>query len=443
MRAALDEVGREVLEQALNHLEPADTKQVEPKVRYHKQTYRRNKRTPADVASTFGVIGLRSFLYLCTEDGEPGLHPLHVRLGVVHKATPLLAERAARWSVAHPQTEVRQLLRSEHGLTWSNDRLRAVVKEFHRTVAPWRQAMQQQRLLAWLDQAQKSRGRHRPVLAVGRDGIMVPIRGQGYQEASTATLAVYDRRRRRLGTVYLGQMPEAHQTTLSRELTALLQAVLQAWAGPLPRLVFVTDKGQAPEAYYRRVLRKMKNPRRPEQRLEWEWVLDFYHVSGYVGKMANALFGLLVSDRQAWFGRMRRWLRDRAQGVANILRSALQLYQRRTLTKAEQKEFWNAYRYLRRHSRWMDYHDYRRRGLPIGSGVTEAACKTVFTQRFKCSGMRWHKESGQTILDLRVLYLSGVWHEAVARDLRSRPLPEVVRSSSQRRKSEKTLKIAA
>ena len=26
---------------------------------------------------------------------------------------------------------------------------------------------------------------------------------------------------------------------------------------------------------------------------------------------------------------------------------------------------------------------------PIGSGVTEAACKTIFTQRFKRSGMKW------------------------------------------------------
>jgi hypothetical protein len=50
----------------------------------------------------------------------------------------------------------------------------------------------------------------------------------------------------------------------------------------------------------------------------------------------------------------------------------------------------------------MDYEGYRRRGLPIGSGVTEAACKTVFTQRFKRSGMRWGRASGQVLLDLRV-----------------------------------------
>src|ERR1700680_4296647 len=78
------------------------------------------------------------------------------------------------------------------------------------------------------------------------------------------------------------------------------------------------------------------------------------------------------------------------------------------------RTLWKAYRYLRRHRRLMDYQGYRRRGLPIGSGVTEAGCKTVFTQRFKRSGMRWHGDTGQVILDLRVMHLSGIWEPAFA-----------------------------
>jgi hypothetical protein len=57
----------------------------------------------------------------------------------------------------------------------------------------------------------------------------------------------------------------------------------------------------------------------------------------------------------------------------------------------------------------MQYAEFRRRGLPIGSGVTEAACKTVFTQRLKLSGMRWSRVGAQTILNLRVALLSGLW----------------------------------
>jgi hypothetical protein len=46
--------------------------------------------------------------------------------------------------------------------------------------------------------------------------------------------------------------------------------------------------------------------------------------------------------------------------------------------------------------------EFRRQGLSIGSGVTEAACKTVFTQRVKFSGMRWSREGAQVILSLRM-----------------------------------------
>ncbi|MBD0275477.1 MAG: hypothetical protein ICV73_26550, partial [Acetobacteraceae bacterium] len=402
LRAAFDAAGRALLEAAFHRREPAARDRAAPKVRYRRQTYRRNKRTPARVATSFGPITLWSWLYLAAEDGEPGLHPLHVSLGVgAGGATPLLAERVARAAVEHTQAEVRAWLRREHGLSWSNDRLRAALRDFRRGLAPFVPALQQARVVQWLGQAEQSRGRHRPVLAVGRDGIMVPMRGGGYAEASTATVTVYDRRRRRLGTAYLGRMPEAKQTTLSQALTALVQGVLRAYPGPVPRLAYVTDKGSAPEEFYRRVLKKMKHPRDGKP-LAWEWVLDFYHVCGYVGQLAEALFGAGTVAAARWFAKMRRWLRERRQGAAQVARSALQLLDRRKRTKAQQAAFWKAYRSLRRHRRWMDYAGYRRRGLPIGSGVTEAACKTVFTQRFKRSGMRWGHESGQVILDLRV-----------------------------------------
>jgi hypothetical protein len=426
LQAAFDEAGRALLTEAFHRCEPAARDQAAPQVRYHKQRYRLNKRTPAEVATSYGPITLWSWLYLCCEDGEPGLHPLHVSLGLgAGAATPLLAERVARVAVDHTQAEVRAWLRREHGLGWSNTRLRAAVRDFRRTLGAFVPELRQARLVHWLHQAEASRGRSRPVLAAGRDGIMLPMRTGGYQEGSTATVSVYDRRRRRLGTIYLGQLPEAKQTTLSQTLTALLRGVLAAYEGPVPRLAYITDKGAAPDDYYRRVLKKMKHPR-AGQPLTWEWVLDFYHVSTYLGKMAAALFGPETPAGAQWFAKVRRWLRDRPQGAAQVLRSATQLLDRRRMTKAQQTEFWKAYRYVARHRRWMDYQGYRRRGLPIGSGVTEAACKTVFTQRFKRSGMRWGHESGQVILDLRVVYLSGLWEDAVTRDLVAREVPEPV-----------------
>ena len=424
LQAAAADACRAILEGEANRAEADDRHAVPAKVRYHKETYRINKKTPARIATRFGTITLRSFYYLNECAGEPGLHPLWLRLGIgAGAATPALLERVARMAVDHTQTEVRTWLAREHGLVWSNDRLRAALAGFRQALTPFMPALQKGRLLHWLAQAQASRGRHRPVLAVGRDGIMVPMRDGGYQEASTATVSVYDRRRRRLGTVYLGQMPQAKQVTLTSDLTALLQAVLRDWQQPLPRLAYITDKGWAQDAYYRRVLRQLKHPREGRP-LAWEWVLDFYHACGYIGKVADALFGAETAGAAQWFATMRHWLRERRQGVAQVLRSAMQRLDRRRMSKTQRAEFWKAYRYLRRHRRLLDYHGYRRRGLPIGSGVTEAACKTVFTQRFKRSGMRWHGASGQVILDLRVIALSGIWDAAFTADLGGRTLPQ-------------------
>ena len=60
--------------------------------------------------------------------------------------------------------------------------------------------------------------------------------------------------------------------------------------------------------------------------------------------------------------------------------------------------------------------------LPIGSGVTEAGCKVVFTQRFKESGMTWSLEGGEVILRLRLAVLSGVWDQVYRNYLKHRPL---------------------
>jgi hypothetical protein len=53
----------------------------------------------------------------------------------------------------------------------------------------------------------------------------VPLRHGAWKEGATTTVSVLDRRGKRLGTVYLGQMPEAGQGTLTEQLTALIHAI--------------------------------------------------------------------------------------------------------------------------------------------------------------------------------------------------------------------------
>ena len=264
-------------------------------------------------------------------------------------------------------------------------------------------------VLVLLQQAHDSKGAHRPVLSAGRDGIFVPIRkDKKYREAATATLAVLDRAGRRLGTVYLGHMPEPGQGTLSQQLTALLTAVLQGWQGPLPRLQYVTDGGHHPNEYFVETLQTMLHPRTGQQ-LEWQWVLDYYHACQYLTKIAEALFGKESQAAAAWAAKMRRWLRDKKDGIARVLHSAAAHAWRLEFTPEEQAAYDDAYQYLQKRQGLMDYWSYRRHGLAIGSGITEAACKTLFTQRFKQSGMKWSLEGGQVVVNLRVIWLSRLW----------------------------------
>ena len=113
-------------------------------------------------------------------------------------------------------------------------------------------------------------------------------------------------------------------------------------------------------------------------------------------------------EASAWTARMRKLLK-KPNGPFRVLHAAAAMQTRVSMTAARKKLFQQAYHYLRSRTRHMQYADFRRQGLPIGTGITEAACKTVFTQRLKLSGMRWSGPGAQTILNLRVVLLSGLW----------------------------------
>jgi hypothetical protein len=409
-----------------NHAEPAP-EDCPSRVRFAGELYRRRGKTPNNLGTLFGPIELPRCVYECLELGEPCVWPLELRLGVVAGlATPALAERVGRWSADHEQKAVLALLQAEHGVSWSVASLRKIAVAVCDGVAESGEVARVQRLVELLTEADRSPGRHRPTLACGRDGVMVPIREQGYQEASAGTVSVHDRRGKRLGTVYLGQMPEPGQQSLTGQMTTLLTAALAAWHArgrPCPRLVYLSDGGHHPRQFFRRVLTRLADPWRPGQSLPWRWTLDFFHACGHLWLVAEALF---EESPMAWwwYRRMRHWLRDRKGGVADVLRSATQHGNRRRLTGRRQEAFGTAYRYLRRHARWMNYAAEKQARLPIGSGVTEAACKTVFAARLKRSGMTWGIAGGQVIVDLRVLVLSRVWERAYAMYLNAQPRPK-------------------
>jgi hypothetical protein len=92
-------------------------------------------------------------------------------------------------------------------------------------------------------------------------------------------------------------------------------------------------------------------------------------------------------------------LRDDPEGVDKVIRALRYVHTKHP----RRKPIRTALAYFRRSRHRMGYAQAQAEGLPIGSGVVEAACKTVVTQRMKRSGMRWRHAGGQAVLTFRSL----------------------------------------
>ena len=291
------ELARRTVEVVYNAVEPADPSNAPHYVEQGDTVYRRVNVPTANrhVATLFGKITLTRLGYRDTsrDSGEPTIFPLEMALGLVEGATPALACAAARAlaETGATQQAVLARMRREHGVEWGVKKLRALAEQVSIAMTPLQREQQAAKVVEWLKQAQAQRGSGKPVLAVGRDGITLCTRPHRFYEvATTATITVYDRRGQRLGTVYLGYVPELGQDTMTDELTALIQEILRRWTEPLPRLSYITDAGDSEVKFFRRVLRKMRHPV-TGKRLDWQWIVDFYHASERLHTMGVALFG--------------------------------------------------------------------------------------------------------------------------------------------------------
>jgi len=324
-------------------------------------------------------------------------------------ATPALAERSGGWAADPTQRQVLAMLRKDHGVQGSCTTLRTLLGSLSAGMAPHRPPAQVEQVVRWLHQARASQGRFQPTLSVGRDGVNVSMRHGDWQEGTTATGAVLERGGKRVGTVDLGQMPEAGQPTLTAPLTALLQDILRRVDSQSRRLVSGSDDGYHPSHDSHHVLQKRQDPKRPWHTREWIRLVDSYHACLYLKQLAEALCGSGPKG-QAWAKQMRKYLKTKSNGITRVLQSASAL-RRQHGRWGQAKDYDQAYASLHKRTPWMRSRPSSSQRLPSGSGMTEAACKMVFPQRLKRSGRSWTISGGQVMLDWRVIWLSGVWNE--------------------------------
>lgn len=429
MEGLLREIGRVILQFTLRRIETDDRDSAPPRIELDGQSYRLNRKTNKSIDTKFGPVSLKRWFYQAVVAGGVGIAPLDLRLGLVAgRLTPAVAEVTGRLAAEMPQQATIETLSERFGISPGVGTLRRVIDDLGQRVRVHHDQAAIDRLVELIGDAQQSDGPRKPLLQVGRDGVFVQTR-PFWEEASCGTLAVYDRQRNRLGTVYLGEMPESDQPTMTARLTDVITQTLKQLGLYVPELRYVTDAGCHPQAYYHDVLEPMVHPL-TGQPLSWSWGVDFYHACEYVSSLANSIFGA-GEKAAAWAEKQRRTMRDKPGGVQRVIACAAQQKRRHGLNGTK-KDYATAINYLRKYRPHMDFAERRAAGEPIGSGITEAGCKVIFNQRMKQSGMRWKGASGQRIVDLRTAVRgrlwSMIWHRILDDSL---TLPPIARQNQQ------------
>ena len=139
-----------------------------------------------------------------------------------------------------------------------------------------------------------------------------------------------------------------------------------------------------------------------------------FHACQHLAKAKDA-----IGDKgKTWYARHKAILRNDFDGADRVIRS-LRHYRRTVQGSGAAETLREVQTYFENNRHRMSYRLWRTLGRPIGSGVVEAANKTLVTRRLKLSGQRWLHEGGQAVLTWRSLYQSGrfdaAWKHVMAR----------------------------
>lgn len=135
------------------------------------------------------------------------------------------------------------------------------------------------------------------------------------------------------------------------------------------------------------------------------FLLDFYHVSEYLGQAAVAICG--EKKARSWLRRQQgRLLQSQWPKVLRALGGRLESPEVITEDSPVRK----AYRYLSERKEHLDYATALRDDNPIGSGEIESGHRHVVQQRLKLPGAWWKEINAERMLNLRTARANAVWH---------------------------------
>ncbi len=233
-------------------------------------------------------------------------------------------------------------------------------------------------------------------VAIGLDGTCMLLCDTGWREAMVGTISLYDALGERQHTIYMGATPEYGKASFLERLEREIGRT----------------KARYPQATYIGIADGAASNWQFLNRHTTQQVLDFYHASGYLGAVAVALYPKDLSQQQQWLNQTCHQLKHDSGFATQLYEQMRELFQSQRHPQTIQDNLSAAVTYFQNHLHQMNYAFYRDQHYPIGSGVTEAACKTVIKQRLCCSGMRWKEAGAAVVLSLRTLALTSTrWNQ--------------------------------
>ena len=130
-------------------------------------------------------------------------------------------------------------------------------------------------------------------------------------------------------------------------------------------------------------------------------VVDLYHAREHIWELAGKLFATDERQRKRWAARMQKLL---DAGKIESLVKQLRAHSAPSIDTGELLRI--EAEYFERNRERMRYPRFRRQNLFVGSGVIEAACRTVIGKRLKQSGMFWTVRGANAIIALRCCRLN-------------------------------------
>jgi hypothetical protein len=234
-------------------------------------------------------------------------------------------------------------------------------------------------------------------VAISLDGTCMLMGETGWRETMVGTLSFYDDEGERQHTIYLAATPEYGTAKfLGRMETEIERA-----------------KAKCPDAHSVGIADGAKG--------NWEFlgrhtdvqVTDFWHAVEYLGKAAVVLYRGQPRTKEAWLDDACHRLKHEPGGAEWVLKRLRSLARERPWAK-DDEDVQKAITYFANQSGAgrMDYAARVAANEPIGSGVTEAACKVIVKQRLCGSGMKWTEEGSAVVLSLRTLsYTPDRWQQ--------------------------------